>query len=68
MELSGPGVQYIADNQLVRRKAVTTYKYYFLNIITAPKLGERESLELNTASLQKIDICFRAKSKALDIF
>ena len=30
MELSGPGVQYIADNQLVRRTSVTAYTDYFL--------------------------------------
>lgn len=31
MELSGPGVQYIADNQLVRRLTLTIYIDYFLN-------------------------------------
>ncbi len=30
MELSGPGVQYIADNQLVRRTSLTAYTDYFL--------------------------------------
>ena len=30
MELSGPGVQYIADNQLVRRTSITVYIDYFL--------------------------------------
>lgn len=52
MELSGPGVQYIADNQLVRRMSVTTYTDYFLYIISASKLGKGESPELNIASLQ----------------
>ena len=51
MELSGPGVQYIADNQLVRRTSVTAYTDYFLYIISASKLGKGESPELNTASL-----------------
>ena len=51
MELSGPGVQYIADNQLVRRTSVTAYTDYFLCIISASKLGKGESPELNTASL-----------------
>jgi len=53
IELSGPGVQYIADNQLVRRLSVKTKIDYFLCIITASKLGERESLDLNIASLLK---------------
>lgn len=52
LELSGPGVQYIADNQLVRRTSVTAYTDYFLYIITASKLGKGESPELNTASLR----------------
>ena len=51
MELSGPGVQYIADNQLVRRTSVTAYTDYFLCIISASKLGKGESPELNAASL-----------------
>ena len=51
MELSGPGVQYIADNQLVRRTSITVYIDYFLYIISASKLGKGESPELNIASL-----------------
>lgn len=51
MELSGPGVQYIADNQLVRRTYITTYTDYFLYVISASKLGEGENPKLNTASL-----------------
>ena len=53
MELSGPGVQYISDNQLVRRMSITIYIDYFLYIISASKLGEEESSELNTASLSE---------------
>jgi len=52
LELSGPGVQYIADNQLVRRTSLTIYKDYFLYIVSATKLGEGESPEPNTASSQ----------------
>lgn len=50
MELSGPGVQFIVDNQLVRRQFNTTYIDYFLYIISATKLGEIERSSLNTAS------------------
>ena len=53
MELSGPGVQYIADNQLVRRTSIAVYIDYFLYIISASKLGKGESPELNIASLLK---------------
>ena len=55
LELSGPGVQFIADNQLVRRTFLTIYTDYFLNIISASKLGKGESPKLNTASLLKRD-------------
>lgn len=53
MELSGPGVQYISDNQLVRRMSLTTYTDYFLCIVPALELGGGENPKLNTASLQE---------------
>jgi len=53
LELAGPGVQYIADNQLVRRLSITIYIDYFLCIISTSKLGKEENSKLNTASLQK---------------
>jgi hypothetical protein len=46
-------VQYIADNQLVRRLSITIYIDYFLCIISTSKLGKGENSKLNTASLQK---------------
>lgn len=66
MELSGPGVQYIADNQLVRRLSVKTNIDYFLCIISASKLGGGESPKLNTASLLE-GKSFRVNLKSLKI-
>ena len=41
LELSGPGVQFIADNQLVRRtQSITTYTDYFLYKATKIRVGE----------------------------
>jgi len=48
MELSGPGVQYIADNQLVRRTYITTYTDYFLYLL---KIWLREIFNLNITLL-----------------
>jgi hypothetical protein len=50
MELSGPGVQFIVDNQLVRRCAVNNIIDYFLYIISATELGKDERFLLNIAS------------------
>ena len=50
MELSGPGVQYIADNQLVRRTSVTAYTDCFLYTIPASKLGFKNLCNFSTVN------------------
>ena len=64
LELAGPGVQYIADNQLVRRLSITIYIDYFLYL--SKITGEMPILNIVYAYLITIylflyitNICFK---------